>query len=430
MRTLLLSLLTAAIIFNVSAQEKYMPTEENLKNREQFQDDKFGLFIHWGIYSMMANGEWVMDKEKLDHNEYAKQASGFYPSKFNAAEWVAAAKDAGMKYITLTSRHHDGFSLWDTKQSDYNIVKATPFARDVIKELAEECRKQGVKFGVYYSHLDWSRDDYYPLGRTGHSSGRTAQGNWDDYLKFMNAQLTELLTNYGPMHQIWFDGWWDQRYAVDWKLEEQYALIHSLQPGCLVGNNHHMPPFDGEDFQMFEKDLPGQNTTGFSPDSEIGDLPLETCETINDNWGYDIKDQACKSAKTLIQLLVKAAGNNANLLLNVGPQPNGEIPAASLERMKEMGAWMRQYGETVYGTRGGPVPQREWGVTTKKDNKVFVHILDLQDTGLYLPITDKVKKATVFIDGTPVRFTQDKDGLLLKLAAVPAEIDYVVQLEF
>jgi alpha-L-fucosidase len=320
--------------------------------------------------------------------------------------------------------------MWNTEQSDFNIVDATPFKRDVVKELAGECRKQGIKFGVYYSHLDWGRDDYYPLGRTGHNSGRTAQGKWEDYRKFMDAQLTELLTDYGPMHQIWFDGWWDQKYAVDWKLEEQYALIHRLQPGCLVGNNHHEPVKDGEDFQMFEQDLPGQNRAGMSGGSRVGNLPLETCQTMNDTWAYKIDDLNYKSTRELIQYLVKAAGNNANLLLNVGPQPNGEIPAASLERMKEIGAWMRLYGGSVYGTRGGPVPQRDWGVTTKKDGKVFVHILNLQDTALYLPITEKVKKATVFADGTPVRFTQDKDGLVLKLAAEPTEIDCVVQLEF
>lgn len=431
-RTCLLALLLAAVsIVQAPAQGKYQPTDENLKNREAFQDDKFGLFIHWGIYSMMADGEWIMDQKNINYDEYAKLASGFYPSKFNAAEWVAAVKDAGMKYITLTSRHHDGFSMWDTKQSDYNIVDATPFKRDIIKELAEECQKQGIKFGFYYSHLDWRRPDYYPIGRSGRGTGRTEQGDWNDYLKFMNNQLTELLTGYGPVNVIWFDGWWDQKTDVDWKLDEQYALIHRLQPGCLIGNNHHLKPFDGEDFQMFERDLPGQNTAGHSAGSEIGELPLETCQTMNGMWGYRITDQNYKDAKTLIQYLVQAAGNNANLLLNVGPQPNGEIPALALDRMKEMGAWLRQYGETIYGTRGGEITPRDWGVTTRKDNKLFVHILNLEDNGLFLPLTDqKVKKATLFKDGSPVKFTQDKDGVVLKLAEVPTDIDYVVTLEF
>lgn len=432
MRTSLLALLLAALcVCQAPAQGKYQPTDENLKQREAFQDDKFGLFIHWGIYSMMADGEWIMDQKNINYEEYAKQASGFYPSKFDAAAWVAAVKDAGMKYITITSRHHDGFSMWDTKQSDYNIVDATPFKRDVLKELAEECRKQGIKLGFYYSHLDWRRPDYYPIGRSGRGTGRTEQGNWNDYLKFMNNQLTELLTDYGPVNVIWFDGWWDQKTDVDWKLDEQYALIHQLQPGCLIGNNHHLKPFEGEDFQMFERDLPGQNTAGHSATSEVGNLPLETCQTMNGMWGYRITDQNYKDSKTLIQYLVQAAGNDANLLMNVGPQPNGEIPALALDRMKDMGAWLRQYGETIYGTRGGMISPRDWGVTTQKGNKLYVHILNLEDNGLFLPVADKkVKKATLFKDGSAVKFTQDKDGVVLKLAEVPTDIDYVVELEF
>ncbi len=424
-------LLVCLAFLGLQARAQYKPAAENLKNREAFQDDKFGLFIHWGVYSMLADGEWFMEQKNISKEEYAKLPSGFYPSKFDAAAWVSAIKDAGVQYITITSRHHDGFSMWDTKQSDYNIVKASPFKRDILKELADECRKQGMKLGFYYSHLDWYHPDYYPLGRTGHSTGRPEGGNWNDYLQFMNNQLTELLTNYGPVNQIWFDGWWDQKTAIDWKLPEQYALIHRLQPGCLVGNNHHVKPIEGEDFQMFEKDLPGQNLSGHSGTSEIGNLPLETCETMNGMWGYKITDQNYMSPKTLIQYLVKAAGNNANLLMNVGPQPNGEIPAIALERLKEMGVWLRQYGETIYGTRGGMISPRDWGVTTQKDNKLYVHILDLKDAGLFLPIADKkVKKAVSFKDGSPVRFTQDKDGVVLHLASVPTDIDYVVTLEF
>ncbi|MDE5639706.1 MAG: alpha-L-fucosidase, partial [Odoribacter sp.] len=184
----------------------YQPAEENLKNREWFRDVRFGMFIHWGIYSMLANGEWVLEQKGLKENEYQNLASGFYPSRFDADEWVRVAKEAGMKYICITSRHHDGFSMFDTKQSDYNIVKATPFKRDVIAELAEACRKAGLKLFFYYSHLDWHRTDYVPLGSTGRKTGREMTGKWEDYLAFMDAQLTELLTNYGPVGGIWFDG--------------------------------------------------------------------------------------------------------------------------------------------------------------------------------------------------------------------------------
>ena len=423
------TLLFLTVVF-CSAQEKYVPSQENLTNREWFRDAKFGMFIHWGIYSMLADGEWVLTNKSLNEVEYQKLADGFYPSKFNADEWVRIAKDAGMKYICFTSRHHDGFSMFDTKQSDYNIVKATPFKRDVIKELAEACQKHGLKLFFYYSHIDWHRTDYYPWGRTGRNTGRTPSGTWEDYLKFMDAQLTELLTNYGPIGGIWFDGWWDhdQDPGFDWQLPEQYAMIHKLQPGCLIGNNHHQTPFAGEDIQIFERDLPGENTAGLSGQS-VSHLPLETCETMNGMWGYKITDQNYKSTKTLIHYLVKAAGKNANLLMNIGPQPDGELPEVAVQRLKEMGEWMNQYGETIYGTRGGAVAPHDWGVTTQKGNKLYVHILNLQDKALFLPLADKkVKKAVLFKNGTPVRFNKNKEGVLLELAEIPKDIDYVVEL--
>ncbi len=424
-------LLTASLAFPALAQKEYVPVPENVQARKEFQDNKFGIFLHYGIYSMLADGEWAMHNKNLNYKEYAKLAGGFYPSKFNAAEWVAAIKASGAKYICFTTRHHDGFSMFDSKYTDYNVVKATPFKRDIVKELADECHKQGIKIHFYYSHIDWYRDDYYPLGRTGHGTGRTTHGEWKTYYQFMNNQLTELLTNYGPVGAIWFDGWWDQDQnpGFDWQLPEQYAMIHKLQPACLVGNNHHQTPFPGEDIQIFERDLPGENNAGLSG-QEVSPLPLETCETMNGMWGYKITDQDYKSTKTLIHYLVKAAGMNANLLMNIGPQPNGELPAISVERLKEMGEWMKTYSETIYGTRGGIVPPHDWGVTTQKGNKLYVHILNLQDKGLFLPITDqKIKKAIMFTDKTPVKFTQDKQGVVLKLAEVPTDIDYVIELD-
>lgn len=415
---------------NSWAQEKYVPSPENLEARKQFQDNKFGIFLHWGLYSMLAQGEWVMTNQNLDHMEYRKLASGFYPSRFNADEWVAAIKAAGAKYICFTTRHHEGFSMWNTQFSDYNIVKATPFKRDVLKELADACHKHGIKLHLYYSHLDWDRDDYYPLGRTGRGTGRKTHGEWKTYYQFMNNQITELLTNYGPIGAMWFDGWWDQDQnpGFDWQLPEQYAMIHKLQPSCLVGNNHHQVPFTGEDIQIFERDLPGENRAGLSG-QDISPLPLETCETMNGMWGYKIIDQNYKSVETLIHYLVKAAGRNANLLMNIGPQPNGELPEVALTRLKAIGDWMKVYGETIYGTRGGDVTPRDWGVTTRKGDKLYVHILNLPDTGLFLPLTTaKVKSAVAFKDKTPVKFKQDKSGVLLELADAPKDVDYVIEL--
>jgi alpha-L-fucosidase len=429
-KILLLSLSLLCWANFATAQPDYRPTEGNLKSRSEFQDNKFGIFLHWGLYAMLATGEWTMNNNNLNYKEYAKLAGGFYPSKFNAAEWVSAIKASGAKYICITTRHHEGFSMFDTKYSDYNIVKGTPFHRDILKELADECAKQGIRLHFYYSLLDWQREDY-PWGRTGRGTGRpNPKGDWKSYYAFMNNQLTELLTNYGKVGAIWFDGWWDHDGDpnFDWQFPEQYALIHRLQPDCLIGNNHHQVPFKGEDIQIFERDLPGENKAGLSGQG-ISPLPLETCETMNGMWGFKIADQDYKSTKTLVQYLVKAAGKNANLLMNIGPQPDGQLPDKAVERLKEMGEWMRQYGETIYGTRGGLVAPHDWGVTTIKGNKLYVHILNLKDTALYLPLTGKkVTKAVVFKNRVPVRFTSDKGGVLLKFSEEPTDIDYVVEL--
>lgn len=414
------------------AQKAYIPGEANLGARKEFQDNKFGIFLHWGLYSLIGDTEWVMTNKNIHYQEYPKLAKAFYPSQFDAKEWVSLIKSAGAKYITITTRHHDGFSLFRTKQSPYNIVDATPFHRDVIAELAEACREQGIKLHFYYSHLDWGREDY-PVGRTGQGVGRPKEKeDWKSYYTFMNNQLTELLTQYGPVGAIWFDGLWDHDQDTppfDWQLDEQYALIHRLQPACLIGNNHHQKPFPGEDIQMFERDLPGENNAGLSG-QEISRLPLEMCQTMNHHWGYSIADQDYKSPKELIHLLVKAAGRNTNLLLNIGPEPGGNLPQKAVERLKAIGEWMSAYAETIYGTRGGPVSPRDWGVTTQKGNKLFVHILNLPDASLYLPVSAKrVKSAKVFADGARVSFVKSGEGVTLNLPKVPTEIDYVVEVE-
>ena len=421
-------LFLAIAILTPAFAASYRPTSENVDAREQFQDNKFGLFIHWGVYSVLGKGEWVMNNDKIPVAEYEKLPARFNPTEFNPAEWVAMAKDAGMKYITITSKHHDGFAMWGTKQSDWNIVDRTPYHKDVLKMLADECHKQGIKLFFYHSQLDWHNPDYFPLGRTGHDAGRPEGGDWNKYLDYMDNQLRELLTNYGDIAGIWFDGMWDKPNA-DWKLARTYSLIHSLQPAALVGSNHHLKPFDGEDFQMFEKDLPGSKTAEFNAKSEIGNLPLETCDTINGAWGYNAGDKRFKSTTQLIHYLVKAAGNNANFLLNVGPMPNGKIQPEFVERLHAMGQWLRKYGDSIYGTRGGPVKPRPWGVTTQKGARIYVHILDWNDEVLALPKIPVIYKASLFANGTPVEFQQVNGATLLRLPSKSIDpIDTVVVL--
>ncbi len=398
------------------AQEGYVPAEVNKKNREWFQDARFGLFIHWGVYSVLGDGEWVMNNQQIPVKAYEKLPAFFNPIDFDAKAWVAIAKAAGMKYIVITSKHHDGFAMWDSKVSDYNIVKKTPYGKDVLKMLSEACKEAGIKLFFYHSQLDWHHPDYFPRGRTGSGyTGRPESGNWFSYLDYMDSQLKELLTGYGEIGGIWFDGMWDKKDA-DWRLGKTYKLIHDLQPGALVGSNHHVAPFAGEDFQMFEKDLPGHNTTGFAPEQKIGDLPKETCETINQSWGFNLKDDQHKSREQLIQYLVKAAGYGANFLLNVGPMPNGRIQPEHTALLQAMGDWLTVYGETIYGTRGGPLTARDWGVTTQKGNTVYVHILNWQDESLIIPSWGKrIKSARLFKDNTPVKFTESEYGITLRV---------------
>jgi alpha-L-fucosidase len=422
-----LTLVLAACV--ASAQQHYTPAPENLKSREWFQDNKFGLFIHWGVYSVLGKGEWVMNNDNMTVAEYEKLPPRFNPTEFNAAEWVAMAKDAGMKYITITSKHHDGFAMFATRQSDWNIVDRTPYRQDPLKMLADECHRQGIKLFFYHSQLDWHNPDYYPLGRTGHASGRPPGGDFNKYLDYMDNQLRELLTNYGEIAGIWFDGMWDKPDA-NWRLDRTYGLIHSLQPAAMVGSNHHLKPFEGEDFQMFEKDLPGKNTTGFSDKSEVGALPLETCDTINNSWGYNSSDHKYKSTKELIQYVVKAAGNNANFLLNIGPMPSGKVQPEFVARLHEMGEWMRKNGESIYGTRGGPVTPRPWGVTTQNKDKIFLHVLDWKDKVLALPKLPGVRGATLLASGKRVQLREEPNSTLVLFPSEERDsIDTVIVFE-
>lgn len=417
--TFLLLLVTGA------AHAQYTPSQANLDARRWFDSARFGMFIHWGAFSVLGDGEWVMNNRNIKVADYQRLQKIFDPVYFDAHEWVSLAKAAGMQYITLITRHHDGFSDWDTRASDWKITN-TPWGKDAVRMIADECHKQGIKLFVYYSLLDWSRTDYpYETGRTGQGTGRTGKSDYAHYLQFMKDQLTELLTSYGEIAGVWFDGYWDQTAPegakdrtsrIDWKLDEIYALIHRLQPRALIGNNHHMTPFPGEDFQMFEQDLPGENKSGldFQP---ISRLPLESCVTMNDSWGFNITDDKYKSPKELVTLLVRAAGYGANLLLNIGPLPNGLIQPEFQERLTQMGAFLKVYGPTIYGTRGGFLRPQPWGAMTQKGNHVYIHILGaLPDT---IPFTGKIKTVKEFATGTNVPY-EYKDG---HIAIHPARID-------
>jgi alpha-L-fucosidase len=424
-------LLTAALMPRaLGAQAVDSVPPERLAARQWYRDAKFGMFIHWGVYSLLGQGEWVMQNRQIPVGTYEWLASTFDPVKFDARAWVSLAKAAGMKYITITSRHHDGFSMFATRATPYNIVAWTRFKRDPLKELADECRRQGLKLFFYYSQLDWHHPDYWPRGRTGQHTGRPESGDWSRYLDFMDSQLTELLTNYGPIGGIWFDGMWDKPSPdADWRLPHTYALIHRLQPAALIVPNHHQAPLPAEDVQTFEQDLPGANTAGFNTE-QIGRLPLETSLAMNDSWGFNITDHHYKSARELIQYMVKAAGRDATLLLNVGPRPDGTIPPEAEERLREIGHWLASYAGSIYGTRGGPLAPRAWGVTTQRGDTVFVHVLDWPDRVLALPpLGAPVAGARMLAGGERMAVAQSQAGVTLTLPAAGGdEPDRVVVL--
>lgn len=419
-----------------AGNNSYVPAAENLQARNSFSDSRFGIFLHWGIYSTFAQGEWFLNYGP-NRDEYAKAADAFYPHRFNAEKWISAIKDSGAKYICFTTRHHDGFSMWDTKQSDYNIMH-TPYGKDIVRQLADECHKQGVGLHLYYSHIDWTRDDY-PAGRTGRTTGKDpAKADWNHYYEFMNRQLTELLTNYGKVDGIWFDGWWDHdedSIPFNWQLPEQYQMIHRLQPACIIGNNHHQTPFEGEDMQMFERDIPGENKSGLSGQS-ISRLPLETCQTMNGMWGYKIKDQDYKSTKELIRLLARTAAKGANLLLNIGPQPNGELPATALDRLKGIGTWLKgKAGESIYRTEAGSVAQGDSIVSTQgkgKNAPLYIHVLtDTIPPSIAVNMAGKAKTATELCTGKKLKIRKGKDITTISTGRSDSDnTDYIIKVEF
>ncbi len=380
-----------------------------------FQDMRFGMFIHWGLYSMIARGEWVMHTERIPVAEYEKLAPQFNPTQFNADEWVSIAADAGQKYIVITSRHHDGYSMYDTVLSDYKITNG-PFKRDPLAELANACAKRGdVKIGFYNSLLDW----HHPAYRFREQSGLA----WADYIGFLHGQVHELCTNYGEIVCMWFDGDWPM-HAIDesndyfkaggsFEYEKLYDMIHTLQPQAVVHNNRHEKPLPGEDVQGFEQDLPGQNSVGFNT-SAVYDMPAEVCMTINNFWGEYKGDHDHKTTHHLIQTLVRSASAGANYLLNVGPTAEGEILPVHVERLLGMGAWLYQNGQSIYGTRAGIIPPTRETVSTRQDDTHYVHVLtNTSDVVTLKGIPDTVTKAHLLMNGASVPLERTADSVKL-----------------
>ena len=395
----------------ISLAARLVPTQEQL----DWQNLEMTAFLHFGMNTFTGR-EWGDGKES---------PSLFAPTDLDAEQWIRTLSQAGFKMAILTAKHHDGFCLWPTKTTLHSVA-SSPWKDgkgDVVREVRNACAKYGMKFGVYLSPWDRNAPCY---------------GDSPAYNKFFIAQLTELLTKYGKVDGIWFDGWWDHdedSVPFNWQLPEQYRMIHSLQPACIIGNNHHQTPFEGEDMQMFERDIPGENKSGLSGQS-ISQLPLETCQTMNGMWGYKIKDQDYKSSKELIRLLVRTAAKGANLLLNIGPQPNGELPATALDRLADMGKWLNgKAGESIYATVSGNINVGDSIVTTMgkgKDAPLYIHVLtDKAMPQISLSLEKKPRCATNLITGSNVKIRKKgKDMVFFPTEMKDNETDYIIKVEF
>ncbi|MGA2498660.1 MAG: alpha-L-fucosidase [Tepidisphaeraceae bacterium] len=378
---------------------------------QRWQAMRFGMFIHWGPVSITGQEIGWSRGAQTPIEKYDNLYKEFNPTKFNADEWVSVAKAAGMKYIILTTKHHDGFCLWDTKLTDYNIMNS-PFKRDVVKELAEACKKQGIAFGTYYSVCDWHHPDF-PLTSPGGRVKRE-KSDLDAYNRYLLGQIRELITNYGPLLTIWNDvpQMFQDRGAVTIKMARE------LQPDILMNNRTG----DGGDY-----DTPEQRVGGFQMNR-----PWESCMTISahNHWAWGGANDGVKSLAACLQMLIRCAGGDGNMMLNVGPMPTGEIEAIQVDRLKEMGAWMTRNGESIYGTRGGPFKPLKHLVSTRKDDTIYLHVLAWPEETLKLPaLPAKIVKSRVLTGGQATVNQTDAGIEITVPKADRQEIDTVIALQ-
>ena len=446
----ILTFLTVALISCEGKEEKVIQDdgerrfivetkEEKDKRMEWWREARFGMFIHWGLYAIPAgewkgetrHAEWILTTAQIPVEEYEKFSTQFNPVKFNAEEWVRVAKNAGMKYIVITSKHHDGFSLFDSNLTDYDVIDATPFKRDILKELADECRKQDIKICWYHSIMDWNHPDYLPRRNW---EKRSAEGaDYDRYVEYMKGQVKELVTNYGEIGVLWFDGEWEHTWVPErgWDL---YDYVRSLQPNIIINNRvgkgragmtgTYDPVTASGDFGTPEQEIPA---TGL-------DYDWETCMTMNDHWGYNKNDNNWKSKEDLIRKLVDIASKGGNFLLNVGPTAEGLFPQPSIERLESMGKWMKVNGESIYGTSASLFSNLDWGRSTTKQRKLYLHVFDWPEDGLLrVPgLVGKAESGHLLADPkTPLNIRYARGTAVISVPGrAPDPIASVVVLEF
>lgn len=424
--TCLITWLLAGLLY-VKAQQTPGAVKTSAAAINNFMNMRFGMFIHWGPVSLRGTEIGWSRGNQVPKEEYDSLYKEFNPVLFNADAWAKTAKDAGMKYLTITARHHDGFCLWPTAYTSYNIM-STPYKKDIVGELARACKKRGIKFCIYYSILDWYHPDY-PI----HSPRNQAidpKADMSRYVAFMKNQLRELLTKYDP-YMLWFDGAWEAPWT-DEMGRDMYAYLKGIRPGVIINNR-------------LGKEMTGMSATKKidvskmvgdydTPEQVVGRLnmetPWESCFTICSQWSWKPNDKM-KSLKDCLNIISKTAGGNGNLLLNVGPMPDGRIEARQAARLKEIGRWLQGNGEAVYGTLGGPWEPAESYAATRKGNRIFLHVLRTDAPELELKNIPgrKVLKAAV-LNGAAVKVSQQGDALRVQLpAGAPDGADYIIVLE-
>ncbi len=393
-------------------------TEEEKGSRmEWWRDGKFGMFIHWGLYAVPAGewkgkkvpgiGEWIMHHGRIPKEEYSKLQEEFNPVKYDPEQWVRIAKQAGMKYIVITSKHHDGFCLFDSKLTDYDIA-GTPYGKDLLKPLADACHAEGIEICWYHSIMDW----HHP------------EAHNEKYFQYMRGQVKELLTNYGDIGVLWFDGEWIDEWTEQQGVELEKSL-RQLQPNLIVNNRVGKRKRSPGDFGTPEQHVPATGMPGWD---------WETCMTMNDTWGFKKDDQNWKSTKDLIQNLVDIVSKGGNFLLNVGPTAEGEIPQPSIQRLADIGRWMDVNSQSIYGTTASPFKQLPWGRCTKKPGVLYLHVFDWPADGkLVVPgLQNDVTKAYLLADDARAMLptTRTEEEVVVSVSAkAPDAIDTVVVLE-
>lgn len=422
-----------------------------MSNREKrvqwFQDARFGMFIHWGLYSIPARGEWIKSIERITTEEYQKYFDEFDPVRYDPEEWARLAKAAGQKYVVLTTKHHDGFCLFDSKLTEYKSTN-TKAKRDLIAEYVEAFRNEGLKVGFYYSLIDWYHDDYPAYGDRHHpmrdnEEYKDRKINFDRYLEYMHGQVKELMTNYGKIDILWLDFSYDDMSGERWKAAELVNMCRKYQPDILINNRLGGdgadlkgvgPKIDAGDFTTPEQIIPPYGLK----DRDGKPITWEACITLNNHWGYCAADKDYKSAKQVIRGLVECVSKDGNLLLNVGPDAKGIIPGESVEILEEVGRWMDKNSESIYGCGASDLPKPEWGRYTQKGKKLYAHVYGNSIGPLNLRgLNGKINKVRLLADGSELKLLEpwnavaysDDAFVHLGSSKLPDELDTVLEIE-